>query len=277
MHLHGLLLDRLYRCDVDGLPEFVEVGSPTDDEVHALLQAINTRLMKMLKRRGVLVEDMGQTYLAEPDTDGEESRTLRPLQAPTRLRAARGGAAQRGGQTHSGFAWGLTMSWVLDEQRRVLRDSAQAFVDDRMPVVQLRALRDRADERGYDAACWRGFGEQGYAATQPDGGGWPLSGAKQLVVDGHVADALIVAAQAGEGVALLIVPRDVLGLKVERTVMVDARNASRVRLDGVRVGAEAQIGNPAQGPPVHETRARSARAAGDAAYLLERLAVDSSY
>jgi hypothetical protein len=37
--------------------------------------------MKMLTRRGVLVEDMGQTYLAEPDADGEEARTLRPLQA----------------------------------------------------------------------------------------------------------------------------------------------------------------------------------------------------
>lgn len=37
--------------------------------------------MKMLTRRGVLVEDMGQTYLAEPHADGEEARTLRPLQA----------------------------------------------------------------------------------------------------------------------------------------------------------------------------------------------------
>ncbi|MCE2692522.1 MAG: hypothetical protein LW862_22440, partial [Rubrivivax sp.] len=37
--------------------------------------------MKMLMRLGVLVEDMGQIYLAEPDTEGEESRTLRPLQA----------------------------------------------------------------------------------------------------------------------------------------------------------------------------------------------------
>jgi hypothetical protein len=32
-------------------------------------------------RRGVLVEDMGQTYLAEPDAGGEDARTLRPLQA----------------------------------------------------------------------------------------------------------------------------------------------------------------------------------------------------
>ena len=36
--------------------------------------------MKLLARRGVLVEDMGQTYLAEPDADGEEARTLRLLQ-----------------------------------------------------------------------------------------------------------------------------------------------------------------------------------------------------
>ena len=37
--------------------------------------------MKMLTRRGVLIEEMGQTYLAEPEADGEEARTLRPLQA----------------------------------------------------------------------------------------------------------------------------------------------------------------------------------------------------
>jgi hypothetical protein len=81
IHLHGLLLDGVYRCGADGVPQFVEAGSPTDDEVHALLQAIITRLMKLLTRRGVLIEDMGQTYLAEPDDDGEEARTLRPLQA----------------------------------------------------------------------------------------------------------------------------------------------------------------------------------------------------
>ncbi len=49
--------------------------------MHALLQTVIARLMKMLTRRGVLVEEMGQTYLADPDADGEEARTLRPLQA----------------------------------------------------------------------------------------------------------------------------------------------------------------------------------------------------
>ena len=71
----------MYRCGADGSPAFIDAASPTDDELHALLQSVIERLMKLLTRRGVLVEDMGQAYLAEPDADGEEARTLRPLQA----------------------------------------------------------------------------------------------------------------------------------------------------------------------------------------------------
>jgi len=82
IHLHCLVLDGVYRRAADGSPAFIEAASPTDDELHALLQSVIERLMKMLTRRGVLVEDMGQTYLADPDADGEAARTLRPLQAP---------------------------------------------------------------------------------------------------------------------------------------------------------------------------------------------------
>jgi hypothetical protein len=81
IHLHCLVLDGVYRYGADGAPSFVEACAPTDDELHALLQTAIARLMKMLTRRGVLIEEMGQAYLADPDTDGEESRTLRPLQA----------------------------------------------------------------------------------------------------------------------------------------------------------------------------------------------------
>ena len=81
IHLHCLVLDGVYLCGADGAPAFVEVGAPTDDELHALLQTVITRLMKLLTRRGVLIEEMGQTHLAEPDNDGDEARTLRPLQA----------------------------------------------------------------------------------------------------------------------------------------------------------------------------------------------------
>ena len=69
------------RCGADGAPSFVEVDAPIDDELHTLLQSLITRLMKLLTRRGVLVEEMGQTCPAEPDADGDEARTLRPLQA----------------------------------------------------------------------------------------------------------------------------------------------------------------------------------------------------
>ncbi len=80
IHLHCLVLDGVYRCGADGVPVFVQAGAPTDDELHALLQTFVTRLMKILTRRGVLVEEMGQTWLAEPDADGDEAHTLRPLQ-----------------------------------------------------------------------------------------------------------------------------------------------------------------------------------------------------
>jgi hypothetical protein len=72
VHLHCLVLDGEYHCGAD--------GAPADDELHSLLQTVIVRLMKMLTRRGMLIEEMGQTYLAEPDADGEEARTLRQLQ-----------------------------------------------------------------------------------------------------------------------------------------------------------------------------------------------------
>jgi hypothetical protein len=79
-HLHCLALDGVFRCGAVGVPTLVEVGAPTDDELHARLQTVITRLMKMLACRGVLIEEMGQTHLAEPDAEGEEARTPRPLQ-----------------------------------------------------------------------------------------------------------------------------------------------------------------------------------------------------
>ena len=75
------MLDGLYRCGADGVPTFVEAGAPSDDELHALLHTVITRLMKMLTRHGVLVEEMGQIYLADSNADGDEARTLRALQA----------------------------------------------------------------------------------------------------------------------------------------------------------------------------------------------------
>ena len=56
IHLPCLVPAGVYRCDSDEMPTFVEVDSPTDDEIHALLQTVITRLMNMLTRRGGLIE-----------------------------------------------------------------------------------------------------------------------------------------------------------------------------------------------------------------------------
>jgi hypothetical protein len=57
-----------------GAPEFVEVPEPTDEALQSVLHKIITRTMKLLTRRGVLVEQKGSTYVA--DNDGEPWRTL---------------------------------------------------------------------------------------------------------------------------------------------------------------------------------------------------------
>ncbi|WP_298828016.1 transposase zinc-binding domain-containing protein [uncultured Piscinibacter sp.] len=81
IHLHCLVLDGVYRCGGDGVPVLVQAGAPSDDELHALLHTVIPGLMKMLTRHGVLIEEMGQIYLADPNADGDDARTLRPLQA----------------------------------------------------------------------------------------------------------------------------------------------------------------------------------------------------
>jgi len=76
-----------------------------------------------------------------------------------------------------------------------------------------------------------------------DGSGFLLDGAKTFVVDGHVADQLIVAARTAErGLTLFLVDPAAKGVHIERTLMADAHNAARVRLEGVRAEAAAVLG-----------------------------------
>ncbi len=79
--------------------------------------------------------------------------------------------------------------------------------------------------------------------AERSGNGFRLNGAKGLVLDGHVADALIVAAKTDEGIGLFLIDPSTDGITVERTVMVDAHNAARVTLTDVEVDADALIGS----------------------------------
>jgi len=227
------------------------------------------------------------------------------------------------------------MTLLLDDEQRMLRDSAQQFLATRSPVSALRALRDRGDERGYDPEIWREMADLGWpaavlpaefgglgvgykglgavfeqvgrtlaatpllstvvlaggllaeagSASQRDlwlpkigageallalaideaprhdptqvtlrawreAGHWRLDGQKEFVLDGHVADRLIVVARSADapghrnGLSLFLVDPAAAGVQIERTWLVDSRHAARVRLARVQLDDAALIGAP---------------------------------
>jgi len=82
--------------------------------------------------------------------------------------------------------------------------------------------------------------------AERSGNGWKLKGSKALVVNGHIADVLIVAALTDDGLGLFLVDPKASGVSCERTIMVDAQNAARLDLKEVSVDADALLG-PADG------------------------------
>jgi hypothetical protein len=78
IHLHCLVLDGVYRIEEDE-PIFVPALAPSDDLVQTVLEVIVQRLLKMLVRRGALMQDQDQVYLAEGGKR-EEDAALLPLQ-----------------------------------------------------------------------------------------------------------------------------------------------------------------------------------------------------
>jgi alkylation response protein AidB-like acyl-CoA dehydrogenase len=227
------------------------------------------------------------------------------------------------------------MTLLLNEEQRMLRDSAKEFLAARSPVAALRGLRDRRDPLGYDPQLWQEIAGLGWpAAALPEshgglgvgymglgtvfeqagrtlaatpllstvvlGGGllteagsaaqrerwlpdiaagkalfalaleetprhdpadvamsatreadrWRLDGEKQFVLDGHVADRLVIAARTSgaagqrDGLSLFLVDPAVAGVQIERTWLVNSRNAARIRFRDVQLGDDALIGRP---------------------------------
>jgi alkylation response protein AidB-like acyl-CoA dehydrogenase len=85
------------------------------------------------------------------------------------------------------------------------------------------------------------------------GNGFRLNGAKALVIDGHVADLLIVAARTAsaigdrDGLTLFLVDPKAKGITTERTIMLDSHNAARIEFDNVEVDADSVLGEVGQG------------------------------
>jgi alkylation response protein AidB-like acyl-CoA dehydrogenase len=91
------------------------------------------------------------------------------------------------------------------------------------------------------------------------GTGGTINGAKIQVLDGHVADWLIVSARTfggsgtlagtsdANGITLFLVAADTPGVTIERQSRIDSRNVALVRFDDVKVGEDAILGTLDQG------------------------------
>ncbi|MGZ4715774.1 MAG: acyl-CoA dehydrogenase family protein [Acidimicrobiales bacterium] len=77
--------------------------------------------------------------------------------------------------------------------------------------------------------------ESGIEATAvADGDSWKISGTKSFVLDGHVADLVIVAARTGAGVSLFAVQGDAAGLtRTSLSTMDQTRKQAKLDFDGV--------------------------------------------
>ena len=86
------------------------------------------------------------------------------------------------------------------------------------------------------------------AATR-DGEDFVLSGEKKFVIDGHIAEKLIVATRtSGEsgdpkGISAFLIDANTPGLSITRTHMVDTRNAANISFDGVKVQSDTLLGS----------------------------------
>ncbi|NRB41919.1 MAG: acyl-CoA dehydrogenase family protein [Pseudomonadales bacterium] len=232
------------------------------------------------------------------------------------------------------------MALVLNEEQRMLKDSATEFLKEHAPVEALRKLRDDKDATGFSADLWQQivelgwtaiaipesyggleFGFQGlgvifqemgqtltasplfssivlgastlellgseaqkeallpavaagdttYALAIDEGNrhapyhiacsatetaeGFVLNGQKTFVLDGHTADQLLIVARTSgdqgdkKGISVFIVDKASSGLSINRTIMMDSRNAATLELKDVKVSKDALLGNADQAFP----------------------------
>ena len=76
IHFHSLVIDGVY-CLRGGKATFQYVAAPTTEEMARLVERIAMRVMRLLTRRGYLIEEDGVAVLEK----GEGDETLEPLQA----------------------------------------------------------------------------------------------------------------------------------------------------------------------------------------------------
>jgi acyl-CoA dehydrogenase len=125
-------------------------------------------------------------------------------------------------------------------------------------VIAATALRQVADARAKAALAKIASGEMTYAlavdegikfdpenvqmTARADGNGFRLSGKKQFVVDGAMADRLLVLAKTDNGLTLFDIPADRAGVTRNASNMIDARDAARITFEDVEATGEDVLG-----------------------------------
>ncbi|ABD06458.1 Acyl-CoA dehydrogenase-like [Rhodopseudomonas palustris HaA2] len=99
------------------------------------------------------------------------------------------------------------------------------------------------------------------------GDGWILDGEKFVVLNGEAADTLVVTARTAggqrdrNGVGVFLVPADAKGVSRKGYPTQDGQRAADITFTGVEIGADAVIGDPANGLPLIEQVVDDARSA----------------
>ncbi|MEM7120446.1 MAG: acyl-CoA dehydrogenase family protein [Pseudomonadota bacterium] len=94
--------------------------------------------------------------------------------------------------------------------------------------------------------------------AKPDGDGYVLAGQKDVVFYAQDADIIVVVARTSggqrsrDGLSLFLVPASVSGLTMTGYGTQDGSRAANILLDGVKVGADALLGEAGQACPVLE-------------------------
>lgn len=144
-------------------------------------------------------------------------------------------------------------------------------------VIAATALRQVSDARASAALARIASGEATYALAidegikfdpdsaqleaKADGNGFRLNGQKQFVVDGALADRLLVLAKTEAGLTLFDMPADRDGIERTSTAMIDARDAARVDFEDVAATGDDVLGQVDQAMTVLKPALEAGQAA----------------
>jgi alkylation response protein AidB-like acyl-CoA dehydrogenase len=107
----------------------------------------------------------------------------------------------------------------------------------------------------------------------PRDDGFVLTGTKTLVIDGHVADAIVVLARTGrgpgdvDGLTFFLADPTQPGVAIQRIDMIDSRNVATITFDGVVVPPDRIVGAVGGAAPVCEDIVAAANSALSAELL----------